>query len=346
VPSFRTGTVTEILTERRGLQRVLVAVGEGPSERAYVLTQLTGDVAVGDEVVMNTTAVDLGLGTGGWHVVHWNLARRELDQRGPGHIMKLRYTSLQSDTGADETLGDDDDLDGMPVVACGLHSQIACVVAALHHARPEARIAYVMTDGASLPLAMSDLVEELRPLLATTVTSGHAFGGDFEAVNVPAALLTAHRHADIAVVGMGPGVVGTATKLGFSALEVGSVIGASSLLGGRPVAALRFSLADPRLRHQGVSHHTTTALTLGTAARATIGVPRGPFEARVRADLDAAGLTDRHRLLAVDDPGIPELLEGLGIHVTSMGRGPDEDPGFYAVAGAAGTAAATLFSDG
>ena len=337
MPSFRTGTVTEIISERRGLQRVLV-----DDEKAYVLTQLTGDVAVGDRVVMNTTAVELGLGTGGWHVVHWNLSRTELQQPGPGHIMKLRYTSLQTDTGADESIADDDDLEGLPVVACGLHSQVPCVVAALRHARPNVRIAYVMTDGAALPLVMSDLVERMRPLLSTTITAGHAFGGDHEAVNVPSALLTAKRHADVAVVGMGPGVVGTATKLGFSALEVGGILGATALLGGRPVAAVRFSLADPRLRHQGVSHHTTTALTLGTAARATIGVPRGEHEARVRADLDAAGIADRHRLLAVDDPGIPGLLDDLGLRVTSMGRGPDEDPAFYAVAGAAGTAAATM----
>ena len=341
MPSFRSGTVTEILSERPGLQRVLVG-----DERAYVLTQLTGTVAVGDEVVMNTTAVELGLGTGGWHVVHWNLNRRELDQPGPGHIMKVRYTSLQADTGADESIGDDDDLEGMPVVACGLHSQVACVVAALRHARPDARIAYVMTDGAALPIVMSDLVVSMRPLLSTTITAGHAFGGDHEAVNVPAALLTAKRHADVAIVGMGPGVVGTATKLGYSALEVGAVIGATSLLGGRPVAALRFSLADPRLRHQGVSHHTTTALGLGTEARATVGVPDGPFAARVRADLDAAGLSDRHRLLTVPDPGVPALLDALGLRVTSMGRGPEEDPGFYAVAGAAGTAAATMVRDG
>ena len=342
MPSFRTGTVTEILSERVGLQRVLVATSPTTRERAYVMTQLTGDVAVGDEVVMNTTAVELGLGTGGWHVVHWNLRRRTLDQTGPGHIMKLRYTSLQADTGADETIGDDDDLDGMPVVACGLHSQVACVIAALNRARPDVRIAYVMTDGAALPIAMSDLVASLRPILATTITAGHAFGGDHEAVNVPAALLTAKRHADVAVVGMGPGVVGTATKIGFSALEVGAVIGGASLLGGRPVAAIRFSLADPRLRHQGVSHHTTTALTLGTDARATIGVPDGPYAARVRSDLDAAGLTERHRLLTVPDPGVPGLLDALGTHVTSMGRGPEDDPGFYAVAGAAGTAAATM----
>lgn len=346
MPSFRSGTVIELLNTRRGLQRVLVATSPTTRERAYVLTQLTGDVAVGDEVVMNTTAVELGLGTGGWHVVHWNLSRRQLDQPGPGHIMKVRYTSLQADTGADESIGDDDHLEGMPVVACGLHSQVACVVAALRHARPDARVAYVMTDGASLPMVLSDLVEAMRPLLATTITAGHAFGGDHEAVNVPAALLTAKRHADVAIVGMGPGVVGTATKLGYSALEVGAVIGATSLLGGRPVAALRFSLADPRLRHQGVSHHTTTALSLGTEARSTIGVPDGAYAARVRDDLDAAGLSDRHRLLAVLDPGIPALLDALGLRVTSMGRGPDEDPGFYAVAGAAGTAAATLLADG
>ncbi|MEN3272014.1 MAG: hypothetical protein V7636_775 [Actinomycetota bacterium] len=307
-----------------------------------MLTQLTGDVAVGDEVVMNTTAVELGLGTGGWHVVHWNLRRRELDQPGPGHIMKVRYTSLQADTGADETIGDDDDLDGMPVVACGLHSQVACVLVALRHAHPDVRVAYVMTDGASLPLVLSDLVDNLRPQLSTTITAGHAFGGEHEAVNVPSALMIARRNADVTIVGMGPGVVGTATKLGYSALEVGSILGATALLGGRPVAALRFSLADQRLRHQGVSHHTLTALRLGTEARATIGVPRGEFEARVRADLDAAGVADRHRIVIVDDPDIPALLERSGLNVTSMGRGPDEDPGFYAVAGAAGTVAAGL----
>ena len=39
-------------------------------------------MAPGDRVVVNTTAVDLGLGTGGWHVVHWNLARDGVDAAG------------------------------------------------------------------------------------------------------------------------------------------------------------------------------------------------------------------------------------------------------------------------
>ena len=112
MPSFRSGRVVEIVFEREGLQRVLVDLeadpevpddqvpaGDGPA-KAYVLTGLIGDVAVGDEVVCNTTAVEWGLGTGGWHFVHWNLSRRSWRRKGPGHIMKLRYTSLQADTGS------------------------------------------------------------------------------------------------------------------------------------------------------------------------------------------------------------------------------------------------------
>src|ERR687897_266480 len=148
MPRFATATVSEILVERAGLQRVDTDAG-----RAYVLTGLIGPVAVGDRVVLNTTAVDLGLGTGGWHVVHWNLARDGWSQPGPGHIMKLRYTSLQVDTGAAEETRPDlpEALDGLPVVACSLHSQVAVVAAVVRHLRPAVRIAYVMTDGAARP---------------------------------------------------------------------------------------------------------------------------------------------------------------------------------------------------
>src|SRR6476469_1830205 len=134
MPSFRVGTVDSVLEGRTGLQRVLVTLGENREpERAYVLTMLTGEVAPGDEVVVNTTAVDLGLGTGGWHVVHWNLARRGWDAPGPGHVLKLRYTSLQIDTGVAEERPTEapTSLNGLPVVVCGLHSQLAPVAAAI-----------------------------------------------------------------------------------------------------------------------------------------------------------------------------------------------------------------------
>src|SRR5262245_19877845 len=165
MPSYRTGEVVTLLEARPGLQRVEVDLGAGP-ERAYVLTQLTGSVELGDPVVVNTTAVELGLGTGGWHVVHWNLARDEWSQRGPGHIIKGRYTSLQADVGSTEEhlemLAEIDSIEGMPVVSAPLHSQLPAVAVAVKHLAPAARLAYVMTDGAGLPLALSDLVHELR----------------------------------------------------------------------------------------------------------------------------------------------------------------------------------------
>ncbi len=331
MPAFRRATVTALLAERPGLQRVDTDRG-----RAYVLTQLTGPVAVGDEVVLNTTAVDLGLGTGGWHVVHWNLARDEWAEPGAGHIMKLRYTSLQADTGAVEELHQDppQDLGGMPVVACGLHSQVAPVAVAILAARPRARIAYVMTDGAALPLALSDLVADMvaQGVVAATITAGHAFGGDLEAVSVPSALVLA-RHAleaDVAVVAMGPGVVGTGTALGTTSVEVAAVLDAANALGGRPVAVLRMSSGDQRARHQGVSHHSRTALALARSRVLVAAPASAPHE------------DPRHDVRTIDPPPIAALLADAGVHVTTMGRGPEEDPLFFEAAAAAGTLAASL----
>ena len=314
---FRTATVTALLEQRPGLQRVDTTLG-----RAYALTDHTGPLGVGDDVVLNTTAVDLALGTGGWHVVHWNLARREWDGPSDGHIMKLRYTSLQANCDpADAGAGT------APVVACSLHSQVPCVAAAFKHARSDARITYVMTDGAALPIALSDLVVAMkeRGLVDETVTAGHAFGGDREAVTVAAAL---GADADLVVVAMGPGVVGTGTRLGTTAIEVASVLDTAEALGQRAIACLRYSDADPRERHRGLSHHSRTALEL-TRSTVDVAVPEG-------TELEL----DRHRVTTVPDVDVPALLGDL--RVTSMGRGPEDDPAFYAVAGAAGTLAASL----
>lgn len=340
MPSFRRGTVTALLAERPGLQRVRIG-----DERAYVLTQLTGPVAVGDDVIVNTTAVDLGLGTGGWHVVHWNLARDEWSEPGRGHIMKLRYTSLQVDTGAaEEDHGDDDGLDGLgglPVVACSLHSQVPGVAATVKAADPSLRVSYVMTDGAALPLAFSDLVVAMvaAGLLDGTITAGHAFGGDLEAVTVASALSLARRvqRADVVVVAMGPGVVGTGTRLGTTALEVAAVADAASWLGGEPIVCARVSDADARARHRGVSHHTRTALD-AVRSPVRVALPAGPDGA---ASIDLTS-SDRVRIEVLRVPAVGELLAGHGLRVTTMGRGPDAEPGFFAACGAAGALAARL----
>ena len=342
--------MTSLLSERVGLQRVEVDFGEG-AERAYVLPQLTGPVGVGDQVVVNTTAVELGLGTGGWHVVHWNLEREEWSERGPGHIIKARYTSLQTDVGSaeehfDRELADIDSIDGMPVIAAALHSQLPAVAAVLKARAPDARLAYVMTDGAALPLALSDLVADLRDraLLDATITCGHAFGGDYESVSVFSALAVARHvaHADATVVVMGPGIVGTGTRLGFTGIEVGPILDAAAGLGGRPIACLRVSFADPRARHQGVSHHTLTTLRLATQSRVTIPVPAvgGEQEARIRADLAAAGLAARHDIVTVEPPDVLALFAAHGLEITSMGRSAEADPVLFQAAGAAAAVAA------
>lgn len=359
MPSFRTGVVTEILDERSGLQKVRIAISpaengdqagsdndeDGP-ERAYVLTAQVGPVEVGDEVVINTTAVDLGLGTGGWHFVHWNLSRRSWFEPGSGHIMKLRYSSLQLDTGAAEELEGVDplspradlaDLDktlgGRPVVACTLHSQVPIIAAAYRAERSADRITYVMTDGAALPIALSDLMVTARDagLIDATITAGHAFGGDLEAVSMPSALALAARDgADCVIVGMGPGVVGTSSPLGTTAVEAAWVLDTVAALGGRPILCVRASGADPRPRHQGASHHIDTVLAL---TRTAVQVPTVPG-----AEVEAP----RHYVVYPEATrDVVAELAARGLRVTSMGRGPEDDPLFYHVAGAAGTWAAT-----
>ena len=351
MPSFRTGDVVELLEERAGLQRVRVDLGDGP-ERAYVLTQLTGTVGVGDRVVVNTTAVELGLGTGGWHVVHWNLARDGWSEKGPGHIIKGRYTSLQADVGSaeehlDPELADIDSIGGMPVVVAALHSQVPAVALGIRRLTPGARIVYVMTDGAALPLALSDLVAAMRAgnLIDTTITCGHAFGGDFEAVSVFSALAVARHVAagDVAIVAMGPGIVGTGTRLGFSGIEVGPALDAVDGLGGQPVACLRVSFADPRPRHRGVSHHTLTALRLACRSRTTVALPMlgGEQEATIRADLTEAGIGRRHDIVDVSPPDVLDALGPDGLNVVSMGRPAHDDPALFLAASAAGALAAS-----
>ena len=326
---FLTGTVSELISERRGLQRVKVG-----DRRAYVLTQLIGPVAVGDEVVLNVTATDLRLGTGGWDVVHWNLSRREWDEAGPGHVMKLRYTSLQADVGvAEERAEVQVSPAGLPVVACFLHSQLAPVALAFGEAAPGRKLGYLMTDSAALPMAFSDLVASLRDreLLHTTVSVGQAFGGEIEAVNLISGLGVARAAGCAAVVvAPGPGVVGTATSTGFSSIEVASVIDSVAATGARPVVAVRWSDGDKRSRHQGVSHHVSTVLQLAHAGASVASTP----------DYELGALPAHHRLRLVAVPDITDGLQRLG--VTTMGRDVDADRGFFDVAAAAGVVAARM----
>ena len=353
MPVFRTGRVEEIVEETAGVQRLRVRV-DGRLREASLFGRYTRFAGPGDEVVLNTTATELGLGSGEGDLVVWNLAAGRHDVLSGGHIVKLRYTPMQTDVVAveapesphHERMASAGGLGGMPVLSASLHSQLLPAVVGLRRRAPGARIAYVMTDGGALEASLSRTAARLRELgwLAAVVTVGHAVGGDLEAVNVYSGLLAARAvaEADAAIVGMGPGVVGTATRFGTTALERGTTINAAASLAGRPVAVLRMSEGDPRARHRGPSHHAITALTRVALVRADVPVPRG----------HADGLEEvatLHRVIEVDVEGFGDELaraEARGLRASHMGRGPGDDRLFFLAAGAAGIHAADLLEGG
>jgi hypothetical protein len=329
---------------------------DGSLARAINYVPLTGPAARGDRVVLNTTAVELGLGSGGCHFVYLNLSNPENTISGEGHIMKLRYTPGQIRVLALEEEASPHhplmcralDLDGLPVLVAELHSQLAPAVLTLQHEKPGVRIACVMTDGGALPAFFSRTARRLRELglIQAVITCGHAFGGDLEAVNVHSGLLAA-RHAvaaEAAIVTMGPGVAGTGTPFGFSGIETGDNINRVYALGGQAVAVPRISFADPRERHRGLSHHTLTALGRVALAPADLPLPLlpGARGRKLQEQVEAGGLSRRHRVFFVG--GItPEHLRESAFDLSTMGRGPEEDPAFFlAVAAAAKHAAGLL----
>jgi hypothetical protein len=300
--------VTAVLERHDGVARI--EVDETP---CVAYPRLTGPVALGDEVVVNTQARDLALGSGGFDVLYLNLTRGLGLASEPGaHVMKLPYAPGQvAARHAEENGPLAGSLDGMPVVCCSLHSQVAPVCAAL----AGLRIVYVQLEGGALPLALSDTLRELRArgLVEATVAVGACFGGDAECVSVWSALAWAKaRGAEVAACAIGPGIVGTGTRLGHGGTAAVAAANAVLALGGRPVLAARVSEADERERHHGVSHHTQAVLDL-VLGEVSVGE---------------------------DGEGWREACAGLSL--LHMGRGPDEDPAFFEAAFAAGRAARQL----
>lgn len=353
MPTFATAVVRDVVEEHPGIQRLRVEL-DGRPRTAVLYTRLAPAAAPGDRVVVNTTASVLGLGSGGEDFVVWNLSHETYDSLGSGHVMKLRYSPLQSDVLAVEApespyhdaMTYADGIGRTPVLAASLHSQLLPVVAGLRTLRPRARVAYVMTDGGALEASFSRTVRRMRELgwLAAVVTVGHATGGDIEAVNLYSGVIAcgAVVKADAVVVGMGPGVVGTATAFGTTALEMGMTLNAAASLGGVPIAVVRMSSGDARERHSGISHHSITALMRVALAEADVPVPAG----------HGGGLEEvatLHRVIEVDADAVLEELEAAaaaGLEASHMGRGPREDRLFFLAAGAAGVHAATYVEGG
>jgi len=359
---WRRGVVTAVGREWPGAAELEVAIA-GAGVRALAYPALTGRPEPGDEVLLNTSALELGLGTGGFALVVAIPGRLPADPAGPGHLVKARYTPLQATVlGADEQgspyheiLRDGDDLDAIPVVIADLHSALPAVLAAyfaeqdaVGSAAGKHTAVYVMLDGGALPIWLSRTAAMLRQngWLAGTITVGQAFGGDLETVTLHSGLLAARLAlgADLIVVAQGPGNLGTGTRWGFSGVAAGEAVNAAAVLGGRPVASLRISEADQRDRHRGVSHHSLTAYGRVALARADVVVPELPGAFGSEVAVAAETLGSRHNLVRVSVDGLRDVLARCPVPLSTMGRGLDDDPAYFLAAAAAGRHAAGLVS--
>ena len=305
--SLRHGRVSAITERHDELVRLEV---DGVPCVAY--PSVTGPVELEDEVLVNVQARELELGSGGFDVLYANLTRGlELPAEEGAHVMVLPYTPLQHARLFVEESGElDADLHGLPVVCCSLHSQVTPACAAL----AGLRVAYVQLAGGALPVSLSDTVRALRErgLVEVTAAVAPCFDADVQCVSTASALAWARQAHDVAVCSIGPGIVGTGTRFGHGGLAAAEAANVALALGGVPVIAVRASAADERPRHRGVSHHTDAVLSFvhGEAV-----VPQ-------------------------DGEGWREACEGLPL--SHMGRGPDDDPEFFAAAYAAGAAAREL----
>lgn len=361
---WRPAVIVGVRSRWAGAVEYAAELASGDTVHALGYVELVGELQPGTKVLLNTTALERGLGTGGLAIIVAApdaLPPPVADLHAqPGHLVKARYTPVQTMVlGVDEqesrhhdTLADADDLTGLPVVVADLHSAVPAVIAGVRDRDPGLRIAYLMTDGGALPIDFSRTVASLREAdwLEASITVGQAFGGDLEAVNVHSGLLAARLvlDVDLVVVAQGPGNLGTGTRWGFSGTSAGEAVNAVGVLGGRPICALRVSEGDGRERHRGVSHHSITAYGRVSLVPAVVPVPMlpGRFGTRVHAEaLELCASTGgRLEPVDVDCSGLDEALRAAPVRLSTMGRSLDDDPASFLASAAAGRYAADLIA--
>jgi Protein of unknown function (DUF3866) len=327
-----------MLNLRRGVVSgtvpLLVRVG-GEERPAWADRTLVGALREGDEVIVNVEALDLGLGSGGFDVVHVNLTRG-LEAAGAVEAapMKLNYTSLQHPVEPVEALPDRGPARSIPVLVLALHGQLAPAAWAAARSATGMRVGYIQTAGGALPGDLSRDVSELRRLglLSEHATAGPAYGGEREAITTIGALRAAAGPLgwDAAIAGPGPGIVGSGSALGHGGMVALDTAHAALALGLETLLAPRMSGGDPRARHRGLSHHTETVLRM-LLGGVRVPAPAGDDQA-VEQLREACGT--EHELWP-RDTSIEEYAAS-GLSARHMGRSIDEDRLFFAAALAAG----------
>jgi Protein of unknown function (DUF3866) len=338
-----------------------VEVG-GEHRAAWADEGLVGPVEVGDEVVVNTHARDLGLGSGGFDVIHVNLSRGLFGSEDEGvHVMKLNYTSLQHPVEPVEIEHGDPELGPKPpAVVISLHGHLAPVAWAAAEARPGLRVGFIQGVGGALPGSLSSDLAELRRrgLICGQITAGPAYGGEREAISVVGGLDAAARGLgwEAIVVGPGPGILGSATRFGHGGMAALDGAHAAVALGLPTLVCPRLSSSDPRDRHRGLSHHSAAVLEL-LLAPVRVPVPEAELEGwpllgdapeggSAQAALDSLiEICGGRHDLAVQQVDL-DGYAASGLPATTMGRSIAEDPLFFASPLAAGRALADVVNPG
>ena len=324
---------------------------DGEQRRAWADATLVGSCEVGDEVVVNTAAVDLALGSGGFDVVHVNLTRGLEGGETPEgvHVMKLNYTSLQHAVDPIEAPAGAPSRPErrIPVLVLPLHGYLAPACWAFAQGGGERRLGFIQSPGAALPASMSRDAAELRDrgLLVETVSAGPCFGAEREAISVVGALHAAALELgwDAAVVGPGPGILGSASRYGHGGMSALDAAHAGLALGLPVLVAPRMSSGEERVRHLGLSHHTRSVLEL-LLAGVRVPVPEDLEELwpdgaeRRSAEAVAEACGESHQAVAA----LADLdgYGASGLPRRTMGRDLEEDRLFFAAALACGAALA------
>ena len=345
---LRRGRVSSLESADGRIVRLTVRLEEGGAPRpAVAYPRLTGPVEPDDEVVVNVEAADLGLGSGGFDVVHCNLTRGLEGEGGDGHVMKLNYTSLQHAVmPLEEGREDTRPAEGIPVAVVSLHGHLPCATFALAAQAAGARVGYVQSAGGALAGELSDTVADMleRGLLAGHVTAGAAHGAPAEAITVEGALEAGRELGwDCALVGPGPGILGSASALGHGGLAALANAHAALALGCPVIIVPRLSSADPRDRHRGLSHHTGTVLRM-LLRPVRIAVPHGlslPSGTAVARAATRGG----HEPVTVDVAALCDGYLQSGLPAGTMGRTFEEDRDFFLAGLAGGAALAQLISE-
>lgn len=339
---LRTATVEKIIEETEKHQILKLKERSIP---AICFVSLSGKISPNDKVIINTTASDLSLGTGGYDFVVAVLNKGEqfIETEDKSHVMKLNYTPLQFAVPHFEETEDyekavekfKNNPISIKVFVLTIHSHLIPFFAVAKSFKPSKKGVLIINDSCALPIFTSKTIDFLRRegFVKKVITTGNAFGGDVETVNIYSALIAAGYafDADYIVVAPGYGLKGTGSDYGHSAQHFTEAINASLRLSFETYLVSRISFADKRTRHFGISHHTCDVYEM-CLKKPVLIVPNLNYLDEKSRDTIQLQLKKHFfdaQITYVDIEKAAEAIEPYKGMLQSMGRSYNNDPIFF-----------------